>query len=493
MKMLRGTAYLAGAEVVFVLSGWIIHVGSKRILGLADYGTFGILLSLLTLYRIFLATGVNRAVSRAISREPAFDRSIRSQSLKLQLALGLTLGLGVWLAAPLLARIWENREFIGYIRLTAFFLPVFGLYSVYRGVLNGHNHFGEEARVSAVYSALKVFFLFLFIALFLALNLDPLYGAVGGYLAAIIGAALLARGACPPVETGPGNSYPLGEIVRFAFPVVLFSFILSLIQHLDLYFVRALVPVEAEVAAGLYTCAQQFARIPYMLLYALSLTVFPVVVARTALPGGSEAAAGVIRRSLRGGLLVALPLAALIGGTARPLLGWVYGPDSAAGGPALEILIFGQTLLAFLLVLATIITARGKPWISFLLVGATLILSTALNRLLVPDYDIWGAALATTLAAGLGAIGAGVIVFRLFKTLLPLAATGKIVGASALVFALGHWWSPTGWLIPPALAALAILYLGLLFLLKEIKSGDGKMLLSLLRKPRPTPPAAQPN
>ncbi len=485
MKMLRGTAYLAGAEVVFVLSGWIIHVGSKRILGLADYGTFGILLSLLTLYRIFLATGVNRAVSRAVARQPELDRSIRRGALQLQLTLGLGLGLAIWLAAPGLSRIWGDPAFTGYIRLTAFFLPAFGLYSVYRGVLNGHTRFGSEARVSAIYSALKVIFLFLLIALFLALDLDPLYGAVGGYLAAIIAAVFLARAFCPPAAGGPGRSYPLGKIVSFAFPVVLFSFILSLVQHLDLYFVRALVPGDAGVAAGLYTCAQQFARIPYMLLYALSLTVFPVVAARTALPGGREAAAGVIRRALRGGILLVLPLAALIGGMAGPLLGWVYGPDSAAGGPALEILIFGQTLLALLLVLATIITARGRPWTSFVLVTATLALSALFNRIWVPADGIRGAAIATTLAAGLGAAGGGLIVYRLFGALFPPFPTLKIAAAAALIFVLGRWWSPAGWMLPPALAALAVLYLVLLFLLREIKTGDGKMLLALFRRQSP--------
>ncbi|MDP8235084.1 MAG: oligosaccharide flippase family protein, partial [Candidatus Erginobacter occultus] len=418
---------------------------------------------------------------------PELDRSIRGGALQLQLALGLGLGLAIWLAAPGLSRIWGDPAFTGYIRLTAFFLPAFGLYSVYRGVLNGHTRFGAEARVSMIYSALKVIFLFLLIALFIALDGDPLYGAVGGYLAAIIGAVFLARAFCPPAAGDPGRSYPLGKIVSFAFPVVLFSFILSLVQHLDLYFVRALVPGEAKVAAGLYTCAQQFARIPYMLLYALSLTVFPVVAARTALPGGREAAAGVIRRALRGGMLVVFPLAALIGGTAGPLLGWVYGPDSAAGGPALEMLIFGQILLALLLVLATIITARGRPWTSFALVAATLALSALFNRIWVPAEGIRGAAIATTLAAGLGTAAAGVIVFQDFGALLAPAAALRIIPASLLLFVLARRWSPAGWMLPPALAALAVLYLVLLFLLREIKTGDGKMLLALFRKPRPTP------
>ncbi len=158
-------------------------------------------------------------------------------------------------------------------------------------------------------------------------------------------------------------------------------------------------------------------------------------------------------------------------------------PQALPGGS--EPPLFGQTLLSFLLVLATIITARGRPWVSFFLVAATLALSAVFNYLLVPDHGIRGAAVATTLAAGLGTAGAGLIVFRLFGALFPPVPTLKIITASALLFALARWWSPSGWLLPPALALLSALYLLILFLLREIRAGDGKMFLALFKKPPP--------
>lgn len=482
MRMGRGTAYLMIAEVMFVLSGWAIHIGSKRILGLADYGTFGILLSLLTLYRIFLATGVNRAVSRYISREPARARSIRRQALKLQIALGAGLCLVIWVAAPGLARLWQNDAFTGYIRLTGFFLPVFGIYSVYRGTLNGYTMFGQEARVSILYSLFKVAFLFGLIFLFSYWGDRRLYGAITGYLAAIIGATILARAFCPTGEEAGGLSFPLTRIVRFAFPVVLFSFIISLIQHLDLYFVRALIASGADLATGCYTCAQQFARIPYMLLYALSLTIFPNIAAGTAGPGRPEEMAGMIRKALRGGLLLVLPIAALIGGGAGPLVGWVYGADSMAAGAPLHYLIFGQTLLALLLVLTTIITARGRPWLSFFLVTGTLGIDAALNYLLIPEYGISGAALATTIAAGLGMAGAAAAVYRHFHALFFPLSTIKIVIASALIYWLTRLINPSGWLIPPIFLLLFATYILLLLVSREIDKDDWRMIQSLCIK-----------
>ena len=486
VRMGQGTIYLMIAEVMFILSGWAIHIGSKRILGLEDYGTLGIILSLLTLYRIFLATGVNRAVSRYISRDPFQADSIRRQALKFQIVLGVGFCIVVWLSAPLLARIWHDDAFIGYIRLTGFFLPVFGVYSVYRGTLNGFTLFGREARVSIIYSLLKVALVFILIFSFGYWWGWGLYGAVGGYLAAIIGATILARALCPTMKIREGGgTFPITRIVRFAFPVVLFSFIISLIQHLDLYFVRAMVKENPGLATGYYTCAQQFARIPYMLLYALSLTLFPNIAAGTASGEKDDIVAGMISKALRGGLVLVLPIAALIGGGAGPLIGWIYGADSLAGGGALQFLIFGQTLLALLMVLATIIMAQGRPWISFLVVIGTLLLDALLNYLLIPIYGINGAAIATTIAAGAGMVVAGLVVYRRFHVLLSPRSTVKIVLASTSVFICVSLIQPAGWLIPPVYLGLFGLYILLLLLIREIDKNDWKMLQSLLYKQNP--------
>jgi len=189
-----------------------------------------------------------------------------------------------------------------------------------------------------------------------------------------------------------------------------------------------------------------------------------------------------ISKALRGGLLLVLPIAALIGGGARPLIGWVYGADSLAGGGALQFLIFGQTLLALLMVLATIIMAQGRPWISFLIVIGTLLLDALLNYLLIPIYSINGAAIATTLSAGAGMVCAGLVVYRRFNALLPLLSTIKIVFASTIVFIFVSLIQPEGWIIPPVYLILIVVYILLLFLAREIDKTDWQMLQSLLKK-----------
>jgi len=470
MSAARGTACLMVAEAVFVLSGWAIHIGSKHILGIEYYGILGILLSLLTQYRVFLATGVNRAVSRYIAENPCRDRAIRHKSLRLQLILGLLVGAGVWVFAPTLAKIWNNPELTGYIRLTGCFLPVFGIYSVFRGTLNGFKLFEREALVSIIYSFFKVAFLFLLIWKF------KVYGAVSGYLIAICVATVLAWSRCP--SPGGKDDFPLGKIISFAIPVVSFSFLISLIQGIDLYFVRACAP-NAGLNTGYYTCSQQFARIPYMFIYALGLTIFPNIAALSKNP---DQAGRVVAKGLRWGILLVLPIACLISALAPELTGWVYGADTIPAGAPLRVLVFGQAILAILYLLSVILTASGKPWVACSLVGGTLVIDAALNYLLVPRFGIQGAAWATSISAFLGVVAASCAVKIRFHRLLNPRHVLNIVLAGEIIFLFGILTHPEGWLLPVAFVLLGLLGISIMVLLREIDRDDLRMLKSIFQR-----------
>jgi len=480
MRMGRGTFYLMLAEVMFVLSGWIIHISAGYILGKEHYGDFVILLILLTLYRLFIQTGVNRAVSKYIAEGPSRARLIRRQALKLQMIIGLISAGAIWIAAPMLARYWQKSALAGPIRLTAVFLPVFGIYSVYRGSLNGLKLFGREAKISMLYSLIKV------VCFFALIYILGLYGAVGGYLAAIIAATVLARMMCP-IGGGMGETFPVLKIVRFAVPVVLFGFIIALIGHIDMLIARHLLPADlAEKVSSYYGAAQQFARVPYMLLYALSLTLFPNIASSTSIPGGEQVTSQTIRKALRAGLLIVLPIACLISAEANEVISWVY-PRIDGGGEALRLLIFGQVFLSFLLILTTILTASGRPWLSFLLVGATLAAAILLNYLLIPIHGILGAAAATTIASGSGALLAALLVLRYFRVLIAVSSLFKIVTASGVLYGAAFLISAEGFFIPPVFLLLAGGYLLLLLAFGEIDRADWKMLKSLFRKEKTEP------
>ena len=305
---------------------------------------------------------------------------------------------------------------------------------------------------------------------------------VGAGPVGLFAALLLARWSCPPAKLNETETFTILRIVSFALPVVLLSFSVSLIQSLDLFFLRALSDSSlTDQATSFYGCAQQFAKIPYMILYALSLTLFPTIAAYTSRAGREHITAATISRALRAGLLITLPAAALIGGSARELITWIY-PKINGGGGALQILIFGQTALALLFVLTTILTAAGKAWFSFSLMGATLLLDAILNRLLIPGFGLPGAAAATTIASLIGLALAATGVFKNFHALLPPGSALKILFGSGAVFFAIRLIQPVGGMIIPVFLLVLAGYILLLLLIREIDRSDWKMIRSLLVK-----------
>jgi len=103
-----------------------------------------------------------------------------------------------------------------------------------------------------------------------------------------------------------------------------------------------------------------------------------------------------------------------------------------------------------------------------------------LNLVLIPRYGLSGAAAATSLTALAGVGVASVMVARQFGSAIEARGVGRIMAASAVVWALTALVGPRGpWLLPWAALSLAI-YGGILFLLREFRGEDWIVFRGLL-------------
>jgi O-antigen/teichoic acid export membrane protein len=157
---------------------------------------------------------------------------------------------------------------------------------------------------------------------------------------------------------------------------------------------------------------------------------------------------------------------------AEPLIRVLYQkPQYVAGADAARLLVVGQglhflTLLAFTTLVAV---KRNRLYPVAMLVGV--VVNIGLNLLLIPEYGYMGSGWATvvTEALVLAVLGAGVVRIPGLRP-FPWAPTAKTLGAGA-VTGLAGWamYDVVPW--PLGLAILAVLYLGLIHLLRP--SGPG--------------------
>jgi peptidoglycan biosynthesis protein MviN/MurJ (putative lipid II flippase) len=142
---------------------------------------------------------------------------------------------------------------------------------------------------------------------------------------------------------------------------------------------------------------------------------------------------------------------------------------------------FGMLSFAVITVLTTVISSGGRPWVSVVLVAATLAVDVALNLFLIPRLGLAGAALATTVAMTLGAAACAVwvrsrygAVVRGLTLLRIAAAAGAVYALSALVHS-GEWAAALGagalaakLAVVAEFAMFGVVYLALLFALREV-------------------------
>jgi O-antigen/teichoic acid export membrane protein len=421
-RMAKGTFYLMIAQVIFLGSGYVIHVGVARMVSAEDYGRFGVILSLLMITQIFLSMGIPETVAKFIS-EGRDTKIVRRKALKLQFFLSMLFFFGLFLIAPALAELLNDPQLTNYIRFVSFILPIRAIYHMHRGILNGYRDFGKSALVGVINSIAKVSIVFIF--LFMALEI---YGAIGGYIAA----ALITLGFAYffSRKNISGKKVTSKEIISFSIPMVLFAISYVGIMNLDILFVKALVENQNQV--GYYTAARAISSIVFGVSMALSTTLLPSI-SKSFSKGDMKQTTGYINDSIRYLLIILIPLGVMVSLTSEKLLNFFFPTEYIGASTALSILIFGIAFLIFFVVLGAIVNGAGKPKLSMSIGLFLVIIACILNYFLVKNYGMMGGAMTTLFVGIVGTCILSIFVIQIFRTLIPVKSFVKIVMAGMVL------------------------------------------------------------
>lgn len=352
------------------------------------------------------------------------------------------------------------------IRISAFIIPAAAFYSLYANFLNGLRWYAKQAQVAFFYSIAKVIGVFALVIFGFAV-----YGAIFGYLfGSLVGFALgwyFFKGS--KGERDDENDFELKKIINFAVPVIIFSVTFTFLISADLFFVKRIL-IE-NVQAGYYTAASTLSRVPFLILGALGIALFPAISRSTAI-NDVEQTENYIASSTRYLLIFLIPIILLASATSEGLVSLFYSSAYLPASSSLSILVFGLGFFTMLSLMTTIITASGRPQISMLIALVLVPLSIVFNIILIPIYHLEGAALATTITSLLGMCVTAGYVFKRFKTLIDTKSFVKICAASIVIYAVALKVSLSPFLLPLLYILLFVLYFGILLLMKELSEED---------------------
>jgi O-antigen/teichoic acid export membrane protein len=402
-SLTKGNSYLFGAHLLFYASGYAIHFVLSRIISAAEYGSIGVLLTLLTVLQIFTMKGVPTASAKYLS-EGADGFQVRKKALTTQSLYTLIISFVVFLFAPILARLFGDVSYLPYIRFLSIVLFVRAINQTFNSFFNGYKQFGKQALHIAVDSIPRM--ILVFILVYLGLGV---YGVLSGYAAASFIGILFASFLFRPVNTEHSISYR--KIIDFSAPVILYSFFFQLAASFDLFFVK--IYSSSGETVGYYTSARILCTFFIIVSTVFSLTLLPSI-SQSLSKNDIGRARSVIKTSLLYIAILFTAMALFISLGSHHLLAIAYTPAYSAAGQPLSILVWGWLGLQFFFVLSTIIIASGRPRIPACIAAVAAGVSFGANRFLVPHHGMIGGAIATLLTGTVCLAIAGYFVHSIY-------------------------------------------------------------------------------
>ncbi|WP_396278342.1 oligosaccharide flippase family protein [Glutamicibacter creatinolyticus] len=239
------------------------------------------------------------------------------------------------------------------------------------------------------------------------------------------------------------------------------------LEWVDVLIVAAL---RSPAEAGIYAVVTRIVRAGQIIDRAMRVAVSPRIAHHFALAEMGEARA-LHTQATRTMILVAWPFYLTLVFFGEPVLG-IFGPEFRSGAPVLSVAAIGIMVLTTTGMLQSIILMGGRGSWQVWVKSLSLVLSIALNLLLIPWLGITGAAVAWGVVILVDASISGYLVYARLKVGIDLRKTLQACLVPLLVF--GPGWlclRLTGWndalVLIGGLAALGLIYLAVLYLLRR--------------------------
>ncbi len=460
MSLGQGTLYLTLASLVFIVSGYIIHVWLGHYLSPEEYGVYGVVIQVMTALNMIHYVGVPQAVSKYIAQDESRADAILRSGLVLQVSSTLGIAVVFFLLAQPVARLLNDDALTPYIRTSALVLVPYSVMTLYMtGYYNGLHQFKRQALMNIVYSAAKTVSVIGLVYVF------HVYGAIIGFVVSpMVGLLVGVR-----LPRFTGERFPYRPLIRFSAPLILFSVLSTLQLSADLFFVKALLPDAAE--SGYYTANQNIARIPYFAFTGLAFVLLPLI-SRSVSRDHVEQTRELIRQSMRYVLLLLVPSTLLISATSAQILQILYGDAYAPAAGSLSLLVAGLGFVTVFGLLSNILSGAGRPRLPMTLAGLGLLITALTCSVLIPWLGLSGAALATALGGLVSMAAAALAVYRQFGGIVPIRSLLRIAIAAVPTYLLATSFPTAIPLLPVLYGASLVVYLLILTALGELRQQD---------------------
>jgi len=436
LHTLDGTIRVFLAEALILPTGLITAAFLTRRLGAEGYGLFTLAAALVAWIEWSITSAFARATVKFVGEAEDW-REVGAAVVRWHLITSVAAALLlVWLA-PAVAWLFGEPVLTIYLRLFALDIPLLSLAHAHRHILIGVGGFRQRALRSAGRWIARLLLIVFLVEMGLSVP-GAILGSIGASLVELVIGRLYIR---PPLFRR--SNFPFRRWWAYSAPLFLSALSLRLYDSLDLFALKALGGTAAQ--AGIYGAAKNLTLVAN--IFALSLAPLLLSTLSRTLRAGNARLARDMGYSAMRAVIWLLPFAAMTAGAAREIVSFIFGPTFLPAAPLLALLIFGALAVVMIAVATAILIAAGEPGWTFALTGPLVPLAIAGHLLLIPWLGAMGAALVTTLVAGLGALAAILAVYRIWRILPPVTTVLRSALLCGLAYSLAALWPAPGlWL-----------------------------------------------
>lgn len=425
----RGVLIGVAGRAVYFAAGYLASIVLARRLGPSDYGSYGIIMSVLLWIEQIGKFTFAPAVAKLLPERRTGAEPLEQTASSLSLLLFATFFLLLWLAAPPLASIFHVGETgVRWFRIAALDLPIFGWYALNRSVLLGRRDFLGASVADGLYSLMKFVGALIFLTIWLSVASAL---AVNIFASVVAWVFLVWR---RPIALGRLRSAEVGPLARLALPIGFYMMMLQTLGSLDLWLLKAIKLGTGDPTLGFYVAARNVALVPAVIFMVVSDVLLPSLSGALA-AGDVDRARRYVQGAVRFLWLTLLPVCALFALGADTIMSVLYSGRFEEAGLYLRLIIWYALFVPFLDLFAAALNARGEPFLSartllLLLPGALLV-----NVLVIPTFGAVGAAVASSAIGLAAAVLLGLLIYRRFGPLLTVRTV--VTSSIALLLMVG--------------------------------------------------------
>lgn len=460
---------------------------------------------------VLIGRGVPIAMSKYLSEvwktDPSQIGHIKKTGAIIQFFIIITTTVLYYSLAPIFANLLNDPSLTPLFKLSSFIIPTFALASFYVYYFTGTQQFNIQ-------SILKFFRGFSKVALISILAIFfSTKGAIIGHALAPLSVFLLAfsidwhkekkrkrfslKEKIVTKQTSMRKDKPrycyktpskspkittnlkAKSLLNFAWPITLFMLFYEVMIHIDLYMVKGI--LQNDIATGFYNASLTIGRLPYYAFYFLTIILLPKISESTA-KKASEKTRQIITSAMRFLFMLIIPAVTLLAIFTPSALEFFYGSDYMPATNTLQILSIGLGFLTIFYILAFVLNGASKNKIPMWTALIGMIINIILSFFFISTFGIIGAAIATTITSFLIMLVAIIATERYVSSFLSFIPILKYFIATTVIGIIANYLPQGKFIFILWSILLLAIYFIILWLLKEIKRTDLKILQSALRK-----------